>query len=95
MANIMSFLAGSKRCELGAGIILRDASFARREPIRSLDGWVFSLGWWARIITEAGGSLDHPDNEHNVTQEVGTDAGSTEDKADRGQDALSEVLRGK
>ncbi|KAI0440641.1 hypothetical protein F4803DRAFT_552925 [Xylaria telfairii] len=48
IASVMGFLAGSELCSSGEVMPERAEWMSREELDRSLDKWVFSLGWWTR-----------------------------------------------
>ncbi|KAK8134973.1 hypothetical protein PG984_006985 [Apiospora sp. TS-2023a] len=63
MASVMGFLAGSQLCDLDVVTLPEDLGLMTDRELRAaFDGWLFSLGWWARAN---GGEKLGPDGTDN------------------------------
>ncbi|KAK7920114.1 hypothetical protein PG985_008136 [Apiospora marii] len=59
IASVLGFLAGSQLCDRDVVTLPADLGLMSDRGLRgALDGWVFSLGWWAR---DGGGGKRGPD----------------------------------
>ncbi|KAJ2997598.1 hypothetical protein NUW58_g614 [Xylaria curta] len=76
IASVMGFLAGSELCSSG-GVMPEGGEWMSREELeKSLDRWLFSLGWWTRNTSPETRNDPVNGRQNDISQQANTSTGT-------------------